>query len=190
MPDRSPILLWFRRDLRLSDHPALHGAARSGRPVIPVFLCDEGVEALGAAPRMRIGMGVGALERSLEGIGSRLVLRQGGALATLRALAAETGAGAVWWTLLHDPLSRRRDAEVMEGLAIAGVEARAFPGHLLFEPETVRTRAGSFFKVYGPFFRTIRRMDAGEPLPAPSRLPRPRPGPRANGWRAGGLERP
>jgi deoxyribodipyrimidine photo-lyase len=186
MPDRSPILLWFRRDLRLSDHPALHEAAGSGRPVVPVWLCDEGVEALGAAPRMRIGMGVAELARSLEGLGSRLVLRRGGALEALRALVAETGAGAVWWTRLHDPLSRRRDAEVEAGLRAGGVEARAFPGHLLFEPERVRTGAGGFFKVYGPFFRSVRALDAGEPLPAPSRVPGPDAWPqseRLEGWR-------
>ncbi len=44
--ETSPILLWFRRDLRLSDHPALSAACSSGRPVIPVFLLDEVAEAL------------------------------------------------------------------------------------------------------------------------------------------------
>ncbi|TNC52727.1 deoxyribodipyrimidine photo-lyase [Rubellimicrobium rubrum] len=179
----TPILIWFRRDLRLTDHPALSAATATGRPVIPVFLCDEGVEALGAAPRMRLGLGVAELARSLEALGSRLILRRGAALPTLRALAAETGAGAVWWTRLHDPLSRRRDDGVMQGL---GVEGRAFPGHLLHEPEAIRTGAGGGFKVYGPFFRALRARDPGEPLPAPSRLAPPRTWPQSEelaGWR-------
>ena len=62
----APILVWFRRDLRLSDHEALCAACDSGRPVIPVFICDESVEALGAAPKFRLGLSVGALGRALE----------------------------------------------------------------------------------------------------------------------------
>lgn len=45
----SPIILWFRRDFRLADHAALSEAARSGRPIIPVFILDEVVETYGAA---------------------------------------------------------------------------------------------------------------------------------------------
>ncbi len=112
-PDASPILLWFRRDLRISDHPALHAAAASGRPVIPVFLRDEGVTGIGAAPRMRVGMAAAELGTSLEALGSRLVLRSGSAAEALTALVTETGAGAVWWTRLFDPLSRRTDEVVL-----------------------------------------------------------------------------
>ena len=166
--DRSPILLWFRRDLRLSDHPALHTAAASGRPVIPVFLCDEVVQALGAAPRMRIGMSVERLRQDLEKLGSRLILRRGAARETLQALLHDTGATAVWWTRLHDPLSRQRDARVESGLA--GVETRAFPGHLIQEPEALRTGTGGPFRVYAPFFKALRARDPGEALPAPGRL--------------------
>ena len=60
-----PILLWFRRDLRLSDHLALAQAAASGRPVIPVFLHDEAVETLGAAPKWRLGLSVAAHAEAL-----------------------------------------------------------------------------------------------------------------------------
>jgi deoxyribodipyrimidine photo-lyase len=171
----TPIILWFRRDLRLTDHPALHEAARSGRPVIPVFLLDEGVEGLGAAPRMRLGMGVAALARGLEGIGSRLVLRRGRAAEALAALRAETG-GEVWFTRLHDPDSRARD----EGLG------RAFPGHLLLEPEEVRTKDGGHFKVNAPFLKALLARDVGEPLPAPARLTAPETWPagdRLEEWR-------
>ena len=51
-----PVLVWFRRDLRLGDHPALTAACASGRPVIGVFLHDETVETLGAAARWRLGV--------------------------------------------------------------------------------------------------------------------------------------
>ena len=109
MAEHDPILLWFRRDLRLSDHQALSAAAATGRPVIPVFLHDEVVESHGAAPKWRLGLGVERFAETLSDRGSRLVLRRGTALAALRELVRETGAGAVFWTRLYDPASRKRD---------------------------------------------------------------------------------
>ncbi|WP_197458998.1 deoxyribodipyrimidine photo-lyase, partial [Kocuria palustris] len=37
----SPTLVWFRDDLRLHDHPALHVALERGGPVIALFVLDE-----------------------------------------------------------------------------------------------------------------------------------------------------
>ncbi len=171
--EKTPIILWFRRDLRLSDHPALDAAARKGRPVIPVFLLDEVVEAQGAAPKFRLGLSVEALGKALAEAGSRLVLRRGEALATLRALVAEAGAGAVWWSRLHDPASRKRDEAVKAGLKADGIEARSFPGHVLFEPWTVETGQGGYYKVYTPFWKAVRGRDVGDALAAPGRLAAP-----------------
>jgi deoxyribodipyrimidine photo-lyase len=187
MTDRSPILLWFRRDLRLTDHPALHAAAETGRPVIPVFLCDEGVEGLGAAPKWRLSLGVAALARGLADSGSRLVLRRGPALPALRALIAETGAGAVWWSRLYDPGSRRRDEPVKAGLKADGRDPRSFPGHVLFEPATVATGQGGYYRVYTPYWNAVRGRDPGAPLPAPGRLPAPADWPASESLDAWGL---
>jgi deoxyribodipyrimidine photo-lyase len=37
----SPSIVWFRDDLRLSDHPALHAASKTGAPVICLYVFDE-----------------------------------------------------------------------------------------------------------------------------------------------------
>src|SRR5690606_38045643 len=87
-----PILLWFRRDLRLADHPMLHAAAATGRPLVPVAICDPLEEALGAAAKWRWGEGLRALADALAPLGSRLVLRRGDAAEALARLVAETGA--------------------------------------------------------------------------------------------------
>lgn len=171
--DRSPLLLWFRRDLRTADHPALSAAAESGRPVIPVFLRDEGVDGIGAAPRMRVGLAAAALARDLGRLGSRLVFRSGPAAEALAALAAETGARAVCWTRLHDPLSRGRDEAVRARLQALGIEARDFEGHLLHDPATFLSGSGRSYQVYSPFAKALMRGDPGAPLPAPARLPAP-----------------
>ena len=90
MGDTSAIIVWIRRDLRLGDHAALRRAADSGRPVVPVFVLDELVDGLGAAAKFRFGLGIGAFDERLRGIGSRLILRRGKARDCLRALVAVT----------------------------------------------------------------------------------------------------
>ncbi len=170
MSDASPIILWFRRDLRLSDHPALHAAQGTGRPVIPVFLHDEVVEDLGAAPKWRLGLGVAAFADRLDGIGTRLILRRGRALDTLRDLVRETGAGAVWWSRQYDPDQVARDTEVKAALREHGIEARSFRGHLMFEPWQVETGSGKFYQVYTPFWKAVRDREVPARCPAPSAL--------------------
>ena len=180
MSDTRPILLWFRRDLRLSDHPALDAAARSGRPVIPVFVYDEVVDTLGAAPKWRLGLGVEAFCDSLAQLGSRLILRKGDALGALRQLIDETGAGAVWWTRQYDPDQIARDTRVKSALQEAGLDARSFHGHLLFEPWDVATGQGKFYQVYTPFWRAVRARDAGARLAPPRELRAPAAWPRSD----------
>jgi len=170
MSDGAPVLVWIRRDLRLADHAALTRAAETGRPTIPVFLLDEAAEALGAAPKWRLGLGVRHFARTLAGIGSRLILRRGPALATLRALIAETGAKTVYWQRAYDPASKARDTRVKAALKADGIAVKSCPGHLLFEPWTVETKTGGFYKVYTPFWKAVAGRDPGAPLPAVARL--------------------
>ena len=101
MTEKTPIIMWFRRDLRLGDHHALTAACATGRPVIPLFIYDEVTEQQGAAPRFRLGLSLKALADDLQGIGSKLILRRGNALAVLKDVIAETGAGAVYLSLIH-----------------------------------------------------------------------------------------
>ena len=50
----APLILWFRRDLRLADQPMLSAAVATGRPLMPLFILDPETEALGAAPKWRL----------------------------------------------------------------------------------------------------------------------------------------
>ncbi|MDG4648950.1 deoxyribodipyrimidine photo-lyase [Roseibacterium sp. SDUM158017] len=165
--DDTPILYWARRDFRLADNPALCAAAASGRPVIPVFIVDEVVEGHGAAPKWRLGLGAETFGDALEGAGSRLIVRRGRALDVLRALIDETGAREVHWNRLYDPDARARDEGVKSALKADGVEVQSHAGHILFEPWTVETGTGGFYKVYTPFWKAVRGRDPGAPLPVP-----------------------
>lgn len=180
MTDTSPILIWYRRDLRLSDHPALSAACDAGRPVIPVFIHDDQVANLGAAPKWRLGLGIGALGGSFEGKDSRLILRKGAALEVLQGLIAQTGAGAVYWSRLYDPDSIARDTALKDALKQDGIDARSFGGHLMFEPWTVETKTGGFYKVYTPFWNTVKQREVDAPLATPGRIPAPESWPQSD----------
>ena len=97
---RKTSLVWFRLDLRLADNPALEAAVKRGGPVIPIFIYAPDEEAPwepGAASRWWLHQSLNSLQTRLDEIGSRLIIRRGASLATLRALVRETGATAVFW---------------------------------------------------------------------------------------------
>lgn len=191
MTDR-PLILWFRRDLRLSDHPMLARAAASGRPLIPLFICDAQVEALGAAAQWRLGLGLAHFSGVLAGIGSRLVLRRGDALAVLEAVIAETGASGVLWQRMYDPVSVARDTAVKAALRGKGVQAESFPGALLIEPWQVATGQGGYYKVYTPFWRAVSGRGFPAPVPAVTALRPPAVWPasdRLGDWQLGAAMR-
>ncbi len=168
-----PVIWWVRKDLRLSDNRALKSAIAAGGPVIPVFIWDEVFETYGAAARWRFGLGVAALARSLEAMGTRLICRRGRAEDVLTALVGETGAKAVRWSRAYDPDQVARDTGVKSALGSLGVDAESLPGHLMFEPWSVETKTGGFYRVYSPFWRAVAGRHVTEPLPCPSMIPGP-----------------
>lgn len=183
-----PLILWVRRDLRLGDQPMLAGAIATGRPLVPVFILDPETEALGAAAKWRLGLAVEAFGRALAGIGLRLTLRRGPALAVLQALLAETGAAGVWWSRLYDPAAVARDTNVKTALKAEGLDARSFAGHLMHEPWEVETGQGGFYKVFTPYWRAVRDRGVAAPTLSPARAVAPAAWPasdRLEDWRLG-----
>ncbi len=151
----------------------MSAAAQAGRPVIPVFVLDEVAEAHGACPKWRLGLAAEHFGERLEKIGSRLVFRRGKALDVLQDLIAETSADIVYWSRAYDPVAIARDKAVKSALKEAGVVAKSFAGHVLFEPWKVETGSGGYYKVYTPFWKAVRDRHVSEPLPAVASLKPP-----------------
>jgi deoxyribodipyrimidine photo-lyase len=183
----SPVIVWFRHDLRLADNPALAAAAASGAPVIPLYVLDDatpGEWRLGGASRWWLHHSLLRLAESLSrlgpghAVGPGLVLRNGSGAEIVAALARETGARAVYWNRCYEPFAIARDTALKERLKLDGIAAESFNAALLFEPWTVARGAGGFYKVFTAFWRACLAQPAPpRPLPAPKALAAFRPQP-------------
>jgi deoxyribodipyrimidine photo-lyase len=163
------VIVWFRDDLRLTDHPALQAAANTGAPVICLFVLDEmsGLRPLGGAARWRLAQSLRALQASLQSVGSSLVLRRGAAAKLIPELAREIGADAVFWNEIAQAIAN----QVAVALEATGVDARILPGDLLAPPAAIRTKDGRGLRVFTPFWRRIMALgDPPAPVPAPKPL--------------------
>jgi deoxyribodipyrimidine photo-lyase len=169
-------LFWFRRDLRLADNPALHRAASEHARVIPIFLHAPHEEAPwppGAAARWWLHHSLAALDGELRQRGSRLIVRRGDSLSTLRELIRETDASAVYWNRLYEPAIIARDRAVKAALRADGVAAESRQAALLIEPWTLLKADATPYQVFTPFWKAcLQRLPPAGPLPIPA-LPGP-----------------
>jgi deoxyribodipyrimidine photo-lyase len=173
-----PCIVWFRDDLRLSDHPALHAAANTGAPVICVYVFDEANSAwrpLGGAARWWLAQSLRALRESLRRRGTSLLLRKGRAAEIIAGLARENGASAVFWNEIAQAPQQAAAEAVAEALQEIGVASQGFAGDLLVDPVRIRNKEGRGLRVFTPFWRRVQALgDPPKPFPAPKTL---RPGP-------------
>ena len=153
------ILVWFRRDLRLIDNPALYAARQ--QQIIPIYIHAPDEEAPwqpGAASCWWLHHSLTALAGQLKKAGSRLIIRQGSSLSVLQQVLKETGAEAVYCNRLYEPATIQRDTLIKQTLTQAGIEYKSFAASLLFEPWTVLTKSATPYKVFTPFWNSCQKL--------------------------------
>ncbi len=177
MPDRPVSVVWFRNDLRLADNPALDAAVKSGLPVIPVFIQEEGEGGAwpcGGASKWWLHHSLGRLSESLAKAGSKLLLKKGSASRVMQSLTEEYDVSAVFWNRRYTPQEIKTDKSIKQLLGGEGVTVKSFNAALLWEPWQIETRNGTPYNVFTPFWKTILARGAPDaPLPAPEVLMSP-----------------
>ncbi|RFC68440.1 MULTISPECIES: cryptochrome/photolyase family protein [Mesorhizobium] len=173
MTDKPTIVL-FRHDLRLRDNGALAEAARLDKPVIPAFVFDDGEGDLrprGAASRWWLHQSLKELEKALDGLAGKLIIRRGELSKVVSELVAESGADAVTWNRRYDPNGATADRRMEKALRANGIRTRDFDGHLLHEPSQLATKSGSFYKVFKPFWNALSSgPEHRDPIDVPKSL--------------------
>src|SRR5215207_1756062 len=170
------VLVWYRRDLRVHDHPALTAAARSAERVVPVFVLDPALlhGRFESGPRARFLLGcLRELREALRERGADLVVRVGRPERELAALAAETGAARLHFASDVSPFAVARDARVTRAVEAAGLEVVRHPGLFVADVGKPRTKDGRPFSVFSPFSRAWERLERREVHGAPRRLALP-----------------
>jgi deoxyribodipyrimidine photo-lyase len=174
-PSSAPTaVVWFRRDLRLHDHPAFVAALAQADRVAPLFVLDPVLIAgRWRSPNRTWFMlaSLAELAASLEAAGSVLVVRVGRPELVVPAFAAEVGAKTVHVSRDCAPYGRARDRRVAAALRGAGVVLHAARGNLIHEPEDLATRTGTPYRIFGPFHRAWSTLPIRAPLAAPTRVP-------------------
>jgi deoxyribodipyrimidine photo-lyase len=171
-------LVWFRRDLRLADNPALAAAAATDEPIVPVYIYapdEESAWCPGSASRWWLHHSLAHLRSNLNARGSELCIRASAdSLGELRSLIRECRASRVVWNRCYEPAAVARDGAIKTALRADGVETASYNGALLHEPWTVRTKTGGPFQVFTPFWRHCKSLgDPSEPRAAPAELRAP-----------------
>ncbi|KGK59047.1 deoxyribodipyrimidine photolyase [Xanthomonas cannabis pv. phaseoli] len=168
-------IVWFRRDLRLEDNPALRAALDAGHQPIPLYIDashEEGEWTPGAASRSWRYHSLAALEASLRALGSGLVVRTGSSEQVLGEVIAQTGAVAVYWNRKYEPATQSRDAQIKRNLRERGIEVQSCNASLLFEPWQLSTQQGGPYKVFTPFWRNaLTQLQLPAAVAAPRSLP-------------------
>ena len=154
----SPRLLWFRRDLRLSDHAALLAASRDGdgsREVLGVFVADDALMRPSGAPRRHFL--AGCLAALNESMGGRLLIVHGTPGTVIPELAEKIGADGVHISADFMPYGRRRDETVGKALQERGIELVTTGSPYAVAPGRVTKDDGSSFAVFTPFYRAWKQ---------------------------------
>jgi deoxyribodipyrimidine photo-lyase len=157
-------IVWFTRDLRVRDHPALRAALAENDHVVPVFCLDDrllrGRHASGPRTQFMLEC-LADLDASLGERGGRLVVRHGRPEDELPRLAQETGAATVHFMRDVSPFARSRRVE--------GVQLCPHPG-LTVVDDVAEMRP---YVVFSPFHRAWVEEPRGEVLAAPRKIELP-----------------
>ena len=169
-------IVWFRRDLRLNDQPALTAACEACSEVIPLFVFDEPLLQSHVFGSACVNFMLGCLEdvaASLTSRGITLQWRRGEPVEEVVRAAREWKVDMVYWNRDYEPGAINRDHAVQQRLAQIGVIVRTFKDHVVFEAEEVRSATGEPMQRYSAYrARWWTKWQAVKPtaLPVPRLL--------------------
>lgn len=164
-------LLWFRRDLRVFDHAALHHALVSSQRVYCVFIYDEDI--LDSLPHLDrrvefLHACIAELAGELAQMNGHLIVRHARSCVAIPQLAAELGVDAVFANHDYEPQAIARDLAIEQALQADGRQWISFKDQVIFEQNEVLTLASKSFSVFTPYKNAwLKKMHADPSVLAP-----------------------
>ncbi|MBG7618599.1 deoxyribodipyrimidine photo-lyase [Herbaspirillum sp. AP02] len=158
MPHFENSLVWFRRDLRHTDHAALYHALSQSAKVWCAFVFDtdilDALKAEGVTRDRRIDFllaSVAELDAALREAGGGLIVLHGAAAQRITELAAELKVQAVFTNADYEPAAIARDQWVARQLKQQGTQLLSYKDQVIFEKEEVLTQSAKPFSVFTPY---------------------------------------
>ncbi|MDF2577014.1 MAG: phrB [Chlamydiales bacterium] len=159
----SPIIVWFRNDLRLTDNPALHAAAQTNKPIIPIYLwvpSEESPWPFGAASCWWLHYSLQNLKVNLSDKNLQLTIQRGeSSLGLIQRIIQETGAKEVYWNHRYEPMTIARDQQLKGQLEKEGIQVQTFNGSLLSEPWEILNKQKKPFQVFGAYWKAFLKQN-------------------------------
>jgi deoxyribodipyrimidine photo-lyase len=148
-------LVWFRNDLRMLDNPALRAAAATGKPVIGAYIHETaGRRQPGGASKWYLEQCLTSLQKDLQTQNVPLLFIKGKSEEMeLLKLRNEYRVSNVFWNRRYDPADMSKDEKIEKALKKEGCDVKTFQEYLLFEPWTIKSGTGNYYKVYTPFWK-------------------------------------
>ncbi len=170
------MVVWFRRDMRLDDNPALYHASRTGLPILPLFIIDEDLVAKltsdGAAFDFQAEC-LRDLSAGIERLGGSLKIRRGTVRDVFSQIVEEIKPGIVYFNQDYEPEAMDRDKAVSKLLRSSGIEVKSFHDVAIHGPEELKTAEGGPYSVYTPFAVKWLHLPESAPLGVPARIRTP-----------------
>jgi len=175
------ILIWFRSDLRSHDHEPLHRAIQANPNFLLPLYCFEprqfgqtsfSFPKTGAFRAHFLLESVADLRRSLQSLGSDLIIRQGNPEVVIPDLAKQLGITAVYY---HQEVTSEEIAveeSINQALAAIGVKCQRFWGHTLYHPDDLPFEVSQLPEVFTNFRKQVEKESTINPtFPTPTKLP-------------------
>ena len=163
-------IIWFRRDLRIGDHPALLEAIKNSDEIVPLFILDKSqIAEAGAKLLAYMGQSLRALDESL---GNKLHIIEGDQVEILKDLIARYNVKEVHISDEYERYGAARDARVEAAgipLVRTGSPYAVKPGRV------VKPSDATPYRVYTPFYRAWRTHGYRGPVAPPKDIKAPTP---------------
>lgn len=159
-------IIWFQRDLRIQDNPALKYASRLALPILPIYIFDpeeEGNWSIGSSSRWWLHHSLESLQKSLRKLDLDLFFFQGKALSVLQKLIDKTEAKYVVWNCCYEPSACIREKKLLKIASTKNCIAKGFHGNLLFAPGHIATKQGNPYQLFTPFWRCCLKQETFKP---------------------------
>lgn len=167
MKKQSTSIYWFRRDLRLSDNPALDWVCANSQRVMFIYIHDEEEQwSAGGASRWWLHKSLSHLEQRLSKLGHTLYCYKGNAKNIIEDLVEKVNATDLVFNRIYESQGILQDKLICESIAglnsesdnHSTVRCRAFHSGLFFQPGTVKNNQDLPYRVFTPFYKKIRPL--------------------------------